>query len=124
MNIMYNILQHVQDIRDKYPPWLEQHRESLSADELQRYTAQYGSIQAVCKQYEDDPSEFQRLVSLIQQMQTYGDPPSDIVDEMTGGVPEGLMGEPGEASDIGNFELPPEFASELPQELQDKCCIQ
>lgn len=114
----------LQDIRDKYPPWLEANRNAMTPEELSRYTGQYTSIQTVCKQYEEDPSDFQRLVALIQQMQTYGDPPPEIVDEMTGGLPGGLMGEPGDPGDIGNFELPPDFAAELPQELQDKCMIQ
>jgi hypothetical protein len=62
------------------------------------------------------------------QMQTYGDPPSAIVDEMTGGMPAGLMGGSamGERSaasgdsdnpdDLGNFDFPPE--------LKDKCPVQ
>jgi hypothetical protein len=113
-----------QDIRDKYPPWLESHREGMSLDEVQRYTAQYTSIQAVCTQYEEDPANFSRLVELIQQMQTYGDPPSEIVEDMTGGgMPAGLMGASDSADDIGNFDLPPNFAEGLPKELQDKCCI-
>ena len=60
----------LQDISDKYPPWLEANKSSLSAEDLQRYTAQYASIQAVCKQYEEDPSNFARLTDLIQQVST------------------------------------------------------
>ena len=58
----------LQDIRDKYPPWLEVNRATLSADDVQRYSDQYASIQAVCNQYETDPANFSRLVELIQQV--------------------------------------------------------
>jgi hypothetical protein len=40
----------------------------MASEDLQRYTAQYASIQAVCQQYEEDPSNFKRLVELIQQV--------------------------------------------------------
>jgi hypothetical protein len=40
----------------------------MSPEELKRFEAQYASIQAVCRQYEDDPSNFQRLVDLIQEV--------------------------------------------------------
>ena len=65
-------------------------------------------------------------------MQTFGDPPSEIVDEMTGGMPAGLMGGAGggaaaglngDSDDLGNFDIPAEFA-DLPKELQEKCSIQ
>ena len=67
-------------------------------------------------------------------MQTYGDPPTDIVEEMTGVMPPGILGGDGGAAagmpglggdpdDIGNFDIPAEFA-DLPQELKDKCLIQ
>ncbi len=74
-------------------------------------------------------------------MQSYGDPPPEIVDEMSGGL-GGLLGGGGggggggangavpgsmpgldeemDADDIGNFQLPPEMMGEnLPKELQD-----
>ena len=68
-------------------------------------------------------------------MQTYGDPPTDIVDEMTGPMPPGILGGGagggasgipglnGDPDDLGNFDIPAEFA-DLPQELKDKCSIQ
>ena len=57
-----------QDIRDKYPAWLQDSKVSLSPEDLHRYTAQCTSIQAVCKHNEEDPSNFQRLVDLIKEV--------------------------------------------------------
>ena len=73
-------------------------------------------------------------------MQSYGDPPAEIVDEMSGGL-DGILGggaggtgasrdgaaaggmpdldEDMDPADIGNFQLPPEMAENLPKELQD-----
>ena len=75
-------------------------------------------------------------------MQSFGDPPSEIVDEMSGGI-EGLLpggdgagaaaagsgGMPGDADagdpgDIGNLDLPADFAASLPKELQEQCIVQ
>ncbi len=58
---------------------------------------------------------------LVAQMQVHGDPPSEIVDEMTGGggLPSGLMGGLGQ-DDEG---IHPDF-QDLPKELQEKCALQ
>ncbi len=82
-------------------------------------------------------------------MQSFGDPPSEIVDEMSGGL-EGLLpggssgraaggaaeagsgsggsmpggGDGADPGDIGNFELPADFAAGLPKELQEQCVVQ
>lgn len=55
-------------------------------------------------------------------MQTFGDPPSPIVDEMAPGAGDGLMGASGDPDDIGNFDMP--NMDDLPAELKDKCPIQ
>lgn len=63
---MWPMLQ--QEIRDKYPPWLEQAAAAETPENMQRYKAQYAAIQAVCQQYETDPANFARLVELIQEV--------------------------------------------------------
>ena len=62
------------------------------------------------------------------QMQTYGDPPGDIVEEMTGGAGRDLgsiLGGPMGAAGGGHGDeaVPPGLA-ELTKDLDDKCCIQ
>eukprot|EP00198_Chlamydomonas_reinhardtii_P013080 XP_001702417.1 Pex19-like protein [Chlamydomonas reinhardtii] len=76
----------LREIRDRYPPWLEAHSGKLPADEYGRYVAQYEAVQRVCEHYEKAPADYAKLMDLIQEMQTYGDPPGDIVEEMTGGA--------------------------------------
>ena len=44
------------------------HRESLPADEVQRYEAQYRFIQQICALYEEEPNDFGKLFTLIQEV--------------------------------------------------------
>ena len=41
---------------------------TLTEEEYARYAAQLESIQKVCKQYEDEPGDFGKLVDLIQEV--------------------------------------------------------
>ena len=43
-------------------------RESLPAGEVQRYEAQYRLIQQICALYEEEPNDFGRLFTLIQEV--------------------------------------------------------
>lgn len=54
--------------------------------ELVRYRKQHAAVVAVVAQYEADPSDFRALVELIQEMQTHGDPPKEIVEDVAGGA--------------------------------------
>ncbi|GLC41945.1 hypothetical protein PLESTB_001050800 [Pleodorina starrii] len=114
----------LKEIRDRYPPWLEAHQGTLPADEYRRYVAQYESVQRVCAHYEAAPSDFAKLMDLIQEMQTYGDPPGDIVEEMTGGAGRDINSilEAAEGESAGP-DGPQPALEELSGEL-DKCKVQ
>ena len=43
-------------------------RETLPQEEVARYEAQYRYIRQICSLYEEDPGNFNRLFSLIQQV--------------------------------------------------------
>ena len=43
-------------------------RESLPAGEVQRYEAQYKFIQQICALYEEEPNDFGKLFTLIQEV--------------------------------------------------------
>lgn len=43
-------------------------RESLPAGEVQRYEAQYRFIQQICALYEEEPNDFGKLFTLIQEV--------------------------------------------------------
>jgi len=83
------------EIRDRYPPWLERNGASRPAAELDRYVRQHAAIVALCAQYERDASDFPALMALLQEMQACGEPPPEIVEEMSSAIAAdvpGLMG--------------------------------
>jgi hypothetical protein len=53
---------------NQYPSWLEENKEKLSAEELERYTKQHGSITQLCGLFERDPDNFQAIVSCLQEV--------------------------------------------------------
>lgn len=58
----------LQDIGERYPSWLEEHREGLPEEDFQRYTQQYEYIQKICALYESNPGDYTQLVGLLQQV--------------------------------------------------------
>lgn len=72
----------MKEIGERYPKWLEDHKASLSAEEYERYSRQYKLIKDLNEVYENDPSNFNRVVELMQKMQECGQPPNDIVQEL------------------------------------------
>lgn len=81
------------EIRDRYPPWLERNKPPLkSVEEHERYERQYAAICALCAQYERDPGDFPALMLLLQRMQACGEPPAEIVEEMSSAVAADVPG--------------------------------
>ncbi|KAK9812106.1 hypothetical protein WJX73_007507 [Symbiochloris irregularis] len=76
----------MKEIGSRYPDWLEQHQQDLPAEELQRYQKQHSYITQICHLYETDPGNSTKLFELVQAMQACGNPPPDIVSEMSPGL--------------------------------------
>merc|ERR1719335_400672 len=53
--------------------------ETLSQDEYQRYGTQYQYFQRIVAVYKYEPDNFPRLVELLQDLQKYGQVPSEII---------------------------------------------
>ncbi len=62
------LYQPMQEIRDKYPPWLEANRGQIDAEEFERYEQQYKCIVALCSAYETEPNNFPKLMELLQEV--------------------------------------------------------
>ncbi|XP_068650188.1 peroxisome biogenesis protein 19-1-like [Aristolochia californica] len=98
----------MKEIGERYPKWLEEHKTELKQEEYERYCRQYELIKKLNEVYENDPSNFPQIFDLMQRMQECGQPPNDIVQELT---PD---------SDLTSFGNP------LFQEMTDPnadCCI-
>lgn len=78
---------------EKYPEWLAEHVDGLTADEYQQYGTQYQYFQRIVAVYEREPENFPRLMELLQDLQNYGQPPAEIVKELAPGLeftPDGM----------------------------------
>ncbi|CAK8562732.1 unnamed protein product [Lathyrus sativus] len=75
----------MKEIGERYPKWLEDHKASLSEEEYERYSQQYELIRNLNEVYEKDSGNFTKIVELMQKMQDCGQPPNDIVQELSPG---------------------------------------
>lgn len=99
----------LKELHDKFPAYLKDHQATLSAEDK----ARYGKQQVICAQIieifedpsysEEDEEKGLRVVSLMNDMQSHGSPPAEIM----GPMPPGL--------DLGEDGLP---------KLPDNCTIQ
>lgn len=64
-------LHYLQEILDKYPPWLDKHLapgSPLSPDDLERYRHQYMCIRRLCEAYETEPNNTAKIMELLQEV--------------------------------------------------------
>lgn len=82
----------MKEIGERYPKWLEERKATISKEDYERYFRQYELIKQLCKVYETEPENFDKIVELMQKMQDCGQPPSDIVQELAPGLNLGSEG--------------------------------
>ncbi|GKV38043.1 hypothetical protein SLEP1_g45994 [Rubroshorea leprosula] len=97
----------MKEIGDRYPKWLEEHKDGLSIEEYERYSRQYQLIQELNIVYENEPNNFTKIFDLMQKMQECGQPPNDLVQELSPDLDLSTLG-----------QLSPEML-----ESQQNCCI-
>eukprot|EP01112_Ceratiomyxa_fruticulosa_P015503 TRINITY_DN455_c0_g2_i1.p1 TRINITY_DN455_c0_g2~~TRINITY_DN455_c0_g2_i1.p1 ORF type:complete len:348 (+),score=111.50 TRINITY_DN455_c0_g2_i1:69-1112(+) len=83
----------MKELREKYPPWLESHKDKLSEEEFTKYNKQYECVQKICVIFENNQSTLE-IVQLVQEMSEFGQPPSEIMEELAPGVKFGADGLP------------------------------
>ncbi|XP_074592560.1 peroxisome biogenesis protein 19-2-like isoform X1 [Curcuma longa] len=72
----------MKEIGERYPKWLEEHKDVLKKEDYDRYYHQYELILKLNEVYDKEPENFSKIVDLMQKMQECGQPPSDIVHEL------------------------------------------
>ncbi|KAG0380999.1 Peroxisome chaperone and import receptor [Mortierella sp. AD032] len=88
------------DLQNKYPQWLKDNKDKISAEEYARYEKQYGYVKEIVEFFDrpdfDDKSDTQAksVIDLMQGMQDCGQPPADILDELAPGLEMGTDGVP------------------------------
>lgn len=97
---MQGMLQHLlskeilypslKELVDKYPEWLEEKKETIPSNDLQRYTKQLKLMQQVCneldKEKDGDNEEtkkkrFEKIIALMQEVQSCGQLPEELIGE-------------------------------------------
>ena len=58
----------MQDIGAKYPEWLADNKDKLSPEEIHQYEEQYEYITKICTMYETDPTNYPKLMELLQEV--------------------------------------------------------
>jgi len=90
--MMDNMLQHLlskdvlyepmKEIAELYPPWLKKNGKKIPDDELTRFESQLAKTRAIVAAFEDETVEHAEIVRLLQEMQSFGNPPDEIMKEM------------------------------------------
>ena len=73
-------------ICEKFPEWLALHKKNLSDQEYNNYGHQYMTFQKILAVYDTEPDNFPRLMELMFDMQTYGQPPASIIRDLAPGL--------------------------------------
>ncbi|KAG0488613.1 hypothetical protein HPP92_007198 [Vanilla planifolia] len=97
----------MKEIGERYPKWLEAHKERLGKEEYDRYCHQYKLILQLNAVYEEEPDNFPKIVDFMQKMQECGQPPTEILQDLAPDL------------DLNNIgQLAPELFESAPN-----CCI-
>jgi peroxin-19 len=71
-----------QAVDESYEEWLVKNKDNLTEEEIQRYTKQHQCVKDICKEYEttsNDGQQISRVLQKFQQLQTFGDPPKELL---------------------------------------------
>lgn len=72
----------MKEVCTRFPKWLAENKDDLSEEEYTKYGKQYQYFQRIVHTYETDPTNFERLMELMQDIQEYGQPPVDIIKDL------------------------------------------
>lgn len=77
----------IRDLNEKFPDWLASHRDSLPETEFKRFSDQYEVTRQLRDIFEadddgdEDPERFHTVMRLMEQIQSLGNPPTDLVGQ-------------------------------------------
>ncbi|CAD7696160.1 unnamed protein product [Ostreobium quekettii] len=105
----------MKDICSRYPAWFEANAATLDKLEEQRFRKQYECIKKIIDMYEKEPDNTSEIMNLMQEVQSCGQPPQDIVEQVAPGLEMGDT-----LDDAGPASVPP---GDFP-ELAENCKMQ
>jgi len=93
----------LKEIKDKYPDWFERNKSKVPSEEYEKYKKQEAIVCRLCELFEseregeDERVKSERtmnIVSLMEEMQTYGHPPADMMENIVCGENSESQGTP------------------------------
>ncbi|KII85650.1 hypothetical protein PLICRDRAFT_56871 [Plicaturopsis crispa FD-325 SS-3] len=90
----------LKELADKFPGYLKEHAATLSTDEKTRYDAQLSRVNAIVGVFdtpgydEKDEETSLKIVTLMNEMQSFGSPPSELMGPLPPGLSLGPDGAP------------------------------
>ena len=72
----------MKEVCTRFPKYLAENKATLSNEEYNKYGKQYQYFQRIVKVYETEPTNFDRLMELMQEIQEYGQPPVEIIKDL------------------------------------------
>ncbi|XP_045770379.1 peroxisomal biogenesis factor 19 [Maniola jurtina] len=94
----------LKDLVDKYPTWLADNKGKIEQSEYERFEKQQSLMQQVCAELEPEQEtdaedvkrkRFETVLKLMQQMQDLGQPPTELVGDISA-APEGFVAPTGQ----------------------------
>ena len=81
----------LKELSNKYPEWLANSRQTMKEDEFERFNKQFETTKQLCHEFETEDCsmrteegkkrQFERIFELMQKMQSFGHPPSELVQQ-------------------------------------------
>lgn len=93
----------LKDILEKFPSWLEENNSKLTTEEKEKYQKQIDLMRQVCQQLETETESdtadvkrerFENVLKLMQKLQDYGQPPTELVGDVGPGLQFDPQGNP------------------------------
>ncbi|XP_034827518.1 peroxisomal biogenesis factor 19 [Maniola hyperantus] len=94
----------LKELVDKYPTWLADNKGKIEQSEYERFEKQQSLMQQVCAELEPEQEtdaedvkrkRFETVLKLMQQMQDLGQPPTELVGDISA-APEGFVAPTGQ----------------------------
>jgi len=88
------LLPSLKELLEKYPAWMDQNADKISASDKERYTKQQELFKVICAELEKEKPDdsatvknerFKIVLKKMQKLHDYGQPPSDLIGDPTGG---------------------------------------
>ncbi|OCH91767.1 Pex19 protein, partial [Obba rivulosa] len=90
----------LKELYEKFPSYLKEHDSTLKAEDKKRFESQFSVVSKIVAVFDDpsysdeDPQKGVRIIELMNEMQSYGSPPSEVMGPLPPGLDLGPDGMP------------------------------